>query len=468
MSAKAPLGKTARRFGVASARQGRAWAAALRAQEGVLDAWHTESHVAFVGEAELGGVAPAEEAPGRLHELPIVLDGPDLDEVARKSGLGRSLSDRLLGAALEVSFVGFSPGFGYLRGLDPRLGLPRRDVPRPRVPAGAVALAGGFLGIYPSATAGGWHLVGRALTSMLPEGTPLLASGDRVRLVLAEPKALLEPVEPEVAAAGLELREVRGLSFVQDGGRVGHLHQGMPPAGALVPAALARANARVGNPPGAAGLERYGALRVAARGVPLELATDEGRPLRLRPGEELDLDWRAETRAGYLAVRGGIDVPLVLGGRGTHVRAQLGGHRGRPLRRGDVLPVGTSQGDERALELPVLDPDAPIAVVPGPDLEAFAQGSLARLTGTTWRLSHKSDRMGTLLEGGTLAHHPGWEARSAPLVAGAIEVPPGGTPIVLGPEHPTTGGYPVIAVVAEPWALYRRPLGQSVRFKLAP
>jgi len=461
------LGAAARRFRVGGSREGRAWAAALRAQTGVREAWHTETHVAFMGEAALDAVPSADLDAGRLHELPVVFDGPDREEVARASGLGRGLDAALLENELDVSFVGFAPGFGYLRGLDARLHLPRRASPRPRVPAGALALAGGFAGVYPGPTAGGWHLVGRVLVPLVPDGAPLLASGDRIQLVDGRDATLQEPRAWTDAEAGLLLAEVRGLAFVQDGGRTGRLHQGMPPSGALLPAALARANALVGNPAGAAGIERYGALRLRAEGVALELATDEGRRWRLGPGEELDLAWRASQRAGYVAVRGGLDVPVVLGGRGTHVRAQLGGHRGRALRRGDVLPVGTLAGGTDA-EAPDFDPEAPIAVVPGPDLEAFAEGSLARLTSTRWRLSHRSDRMGTLLEGGALAHRPGWEARSAPLLAGAIEVPPDGVPIVLGPEHPTTGGYPVLGVVDELEALLRRPLGGAVRFRLAP
>jgi biotin-dependent carboxylase-like uncharacterized protein len=462
-----PLGASAWRFRVAGSREGQAWAAALRAQSGVREAWHTETHVAFVGEAALGDVPPALAEDVRVHALPVVFDGPDREEVARSSGLGRGLEAALLEAELEVSFVGFAPGFGYLRGLDARLHLPRRPSPRPRVPAGALALAGGFAGVYPGPTAGGWHLVGRVLAPMVPDGAPRLASGDRVRLVDGRDATLHEPPTWTDAGVGLGLAEVRGLAFVQDGGRAGRLHQGMPPSGALLPSSLARANALVGNPAGAAGIERYGALRLRAEGTALELATDEGRRVRLGPGEELDLDWRAAQRAGYVAVRGGVEVPVVLGGRGTHVRAQLGGHRGRALRRGDVLPVGALEG-AAAPETPAFDPEAPIGVVPGPDLEAFAEGSLARLTGTRWRLSHRSDRMGTLLEGGTLAHRPGGEAKSAPLVAGAIEVPPDGVPIVLGPEHPTTGGYPVLGVVDDLEALLRRPLGAPVRFRLAP
>ena len=113
--------------------------------------------------------------------------------------------------------------------------------------------------------------------------------------------------------------------------------------------------------------------------------------------------------------------------------------------------------------------DRVIRLLPGPDVARFAPGALDTLVGTTWRLAHASDRMGTRLDGATLPHAPGTTtAASAPFVLGAVEVPPDGVPFVLGPEHPTTGGYPVIAhvVSADLDAFHARPLGATVRFRL--
>ena len=453
----------------------------MRASGAVHDAWHTESHVAFVpmqgtDAAVIAGIDGASLSTSpREHALETILDGPDHDEVTRAAKLGRGELGRILFAStLEVSFVGFAPGFGYLRGLDPRLHLPRRDTPRPRIGRGALALAGGFAGIYPSATSGGWNVVGRVTTPMLDDEGPLLAAGDRVRLVPASSDVTLRDPErhaPPAERPALILSEVRGLSFVQDGGRRGRLHQGVPVSGALLPGALAAANAAVGNAPDAAGIERYGALKITAL-MDLSIAEGDGRVRRVAAGESIDLDWHAEARAGYVAFAGGIDVPLVLGGRGTHVRAGLGGLGGRALRRGDglclfparsTMPVGATTAAPRSL-----DPAAKIRIQPGPDLSAFAEGSIARLTAQPFRLSHQSDRMGTRLEGARIETRAGHLAVSAPLVQGAIEVPPSGEPIVLGPEHPTTGGYPVIAVVrdADLPALLSRPLGSLVRFTL--
>jgi biotin-dependent carboxylase-like uncharacterized protein len=450
----------------------------MRASGRVHDAWHTESHLAFTpndlddARQLLALLAPSSAPRSRLHSLETILDGLDLDEVARTAKLDRkSLARLLFDTELSVSFLGFSPGFAYLRGLDPRLHLPRRSAPRPRIHRGALAVAGGFAGIYPSATAGGWNLLGRTDTELLDDEGPLLSAGDRVRLVPASSdRTLRDPdrIAPPAESPAFVLDEVRGLAFIEDGGRVGRLHQGVPISGALLPTALARANAAVGNSPGAAGIERYGALRIRAL-RDLWLATEESPARRLRSGESIDLTWHAERRVGYVALSGGIDVPMVLGGRGTHVRAGFGGLHGRSLRRGDGLSLGAPQGDVSTPAPFVVDLGAVIRVQVGPDLAHFAEGSVARLTSSTFRISLTSDRMGSRLEGGRVEVRASASTLpSAPLVQGAIEVPPNGEPIALGPEHPSTGGYPVIGVVRpeDLPSLLARPLGSPVRFSL--
>lgn len=126
-------------------------------------------------------------APGPLVEVPVRYDGADLAEVARRSGLSPAeVVARHTGGSYVAVFSGFAPGFAYLVGLDPALHLPRRDTPRPRVPAGAVAVAGEYTGVYPGPSPGGWHLLGRtALAVWDPARDPpaLLAPGTRVRFV---------------------------------------------------------------------------------------------------------------------------------------------------------------------------------------------------------------------------------------------------------------------------------------------
>ena len=132
----------------------------------------------------------AEAGPaGRLVEIPVVYDGPDLDEVARLTGLSpEEVIARHTGAEHVAAFIGFQPGFAYLTGGDTLLHIPRRDVPRTRVPGGTVAIAGPYSGVYPRDSPGGWRLLGSTTALMFDparEPPALLAPGDRVRFVVA-------------------------------------------------------------------------------------------------------------------------------------------------------------------------------------------------------------------------------------------------------------------------------------------
>ncbi|MFW3461234.1 5-oxoprolinase subunit B family protein [Streptomyces microflavus] len=127
-------------------------------------------------------------------EIPVVYDGPDLDEVAALWGVGADEVPALHSrTAFRVAFCGFAPGFGYLTGLPERLHVPRRTTPRTKVPAGALALAGPYTGVYPRPSPGGWQLIGRmvdpaALWDPVREPAALLGPGTRVRFVAAEPE----------------------------------------------------------------------------------------------------------------------------------------------------------------------------------------------------------------------------------------------------------------------------------------
>ncbi|MFI5958367.1 5-oxoprolinase subunit PxpB [Cryptosporangium sp. NPDC051539] len=129
----------------------------------------------------------ASDGTGREVTIEVHYNGPDLDDVAARAGVGR---DRIVelhtGAVYTVAFTGFAPGFGYLTGLPELLRVPRRDSPRTRVPAGAVGLAGEFTGVYPRPSPGGWQLIGRTDRTLWdPAADPpaLLTPGDRVRFV---------------------------------------------------------------------------------------------------------------------------------------------------------------------------------------------------------------------------------------------------------------------------------------------
>ncbi|MFG2003220.1 5-oxoprolinase subunit PxpB [Spirillospora sp. NPDC048911] len=130
-------------------------------------------------ESAAGGAAPV--------EIPVLYDGADVDEVAALTGLSRDeVIRRHASAAYTVAYLGFSPGFGYLTGLDPALHVPRRESPRTSVPAGSVAIAGPYAAVYPSASPGGWRLLGRTdlrLWDVTREPPSLLQPGTRVRFV---------------------------------------------------------------------------------------------------------------------------------------------------------------------------------------------------------------------------------------------------------------------------------------------
>jgi UPF0271 protein len=145
----------------------------------VLRAWLTASFTSH------DGAAPAP----RTHTITVRYDGADLADVAARAGCSCEEAIRMHTACIYVvRFVGFAPGFAYLGGLDERLVLPRRASPRPRVPAGAVAIGGGYTGVYPFATAGGWHLIGSADPTVAfdPRCGARLAPGDTVRFVRDE------------------------------------------------------------------------------------------------------------------------------------------------------------------------------------------------------------------------------------------------------------------------------------------
>ncbi|MBX3191129.1 MAG: biotin-dependent carboxyltransferase family protein [Labilithrix sp.] len=215
------------------------------------------------------------------------------------------------------------------------------------------------------------------------------------------------------------------------------MHEGIPRGGPLVPEALARANAALGNPRGACAIEIYGAIEIAARGR-VAVSDDRGGATTLGDGETIRVATEGKTRVRYVAVAGGIDVPEVLGGRGTMLAIGIGGYEGRVLRRGDRVSgsesgggsasgggsgSGSGSGSESVIEIEVVEGD---------------------WSGGTFTVGAASDRMGTRLEGGTPVVSAA--GASTPMVLGAIELTPSGL-IVLGPDHPTTGGYPVIAVV---------------------
>jgi biotin-dependent carboxylase-like uncharacterized protein len=273
------------------------------------------------------------------------------------------------------------------------------------------------------------------------------------------------------------------LTTVQDRGRTGFAGIGVPRSGAADAAAAGLANRLVGNDAAAAVLEvTVGGLRVRAErtllvsvaGAPARVTVDGraapfGAPLTLRRGAELALGTPVVGLRTYLAVRGGIDVPPVLGSRSTDTLSGLGP---APLAAGDRLPVGRLQGDEPFVDVaPVRPPSAApvLRVLPGPRRDWLTPDAWTALTTEEWSVTADSNRVGLRLTGPSLRRAREDELPSEGLVPGALQVPPDGAPVLFLADHPVTGGYPVLAVVPTadlPAAAQLRP-GDTVRFRPA-
>lgn len=551
------------------------------------------------------------QAEGELVEVRVVYDGEDLAEVARLTGLStEEVVARHAAATYRVAFTGFAPGFAYLSGLDPALAVPRRETPRARIPAGALAVAGEFTAVYPRSSPGGWRLIGRALDDMwrLDRDPPaLLRPGMRVRFVTVDAGDGAEQVgtgdsteralggdgpatdaATQGAAAGsdsgrsgagaaeramggaaarsatdtgagsagdgaagpegragvatavaegttgtpvrhaprspaAEVVAAGPYALIEDLGRPGAAALGVSPSGAMDRGALRRANAFVGNEPGAAAIETaLGGLVLRARG-PLTLAVtgaeapltirgqgdapeaaddslDTGdtaadrsdmaetedaareervrersapfdRPFALADGEELTVGAAVRGVSSIVAFRGGIDVDPVLGSRSRDVLAGLGPE---PLVPGAVLPMGSRIAGaalpwaEPAPALAAAGEEVWLDVVLGPRDDWFTRQAILDLTDQDWGVQPQSNRVGLRLAGERpLARGREGELPSEATVTGALQVPPDGQPILFAADRPLTGGYPVIAVVTRAHLdrAAQAPPGARIRFR---
>ena len=259
----------------------------------------------------------------------------------------------------------------------------------------------------------------------------------------------------------IEILRAPPFATVQDLGRPGHRAEGVPPSGAMDPGALRILNRAVGNAPEAAGIEwalGAGETRLerrcwAAVGPGAWQVDGQEAPpwsgVEIRPGQVLTLNPPATTRFSYLAVSGGIDVPVILGSRSTYLTGRFGGWHGRLLKKGDRLPLGAA-GDTRPVAIPPEqrpDYQRPIRIVPGPQARFFGEAAWEALLSGGYRIGHASDRMGYRLDGPALSHTGPAALPSEAACPGAIQVPGGAPPIVLMNDGPTVGGYPKIAVV---------------------
>lgn len=280
------------------------------------------------------------------------------------------------------------------------------------------------------------------------------------------------------------------LTTVQDLGRPKFQRFGMPVSGAMDQIALRAANRLVGNPDGAAGLEitllgpelvfdreaviaiTGGDLSPVLDGKPVSMLT----AIAARRGCRLAFGARRGGARAYLAVAGGLEVPVILGSRATHIRSGTGGLAGRALAKGDLLCGGLPSGEAEQCvgrtvprdALPAYAPIPTLRAVRGPQADQFAPEAFDTLVTGTYTLTAQADRMGYRLSGPPLIHAGSADIVSDATPCGAVQVPGTQQPILLMADCQTTGGYPKIAVVISsdlPEAAQLAP-GDRVRFAL--
>jgi len=431
--------------------------------------------------------ATPSHAPSRTIHLPTCYGGdagPDLEDIASARGIpARDLVRLHASAEHRVAFLGFAPGFAYMRGTPPELSLPRLASPRVRVPARSVAVADGYTGIYPEESPGGWRLVGRVAATLFdPASTPpsLLLPGDR---------AVFDPIEPEALAA-FEATRVRAVpaptepllriekpgafTVVQGGPRHGLGALGVGAGVAMDLASLAIANGLVGNSPFA------GALESAVAGPELTLLADttfavpgalaESRLDGSLVGGPGPHQGKKGARLAVGPIRGGFRVYLAFAG-GLALPAQ--GTPSRPLRGGDVVgraqePPPRAFAVPRRIRVP-RDGEIELRALPGPQWEFFANDGRETFFSASFRVTPQGDRRGLRLDGPEIELSRPSDIPPEGTAPGSVQVPGAGLPIVLGADRPVTGGYAKIATVISadlPLLAQARP-GTMIRFSLA-
>jgi biotin-dependent carboxylase-like uncharacterized protein len=282
------------------------------------------------------------------------------------------------------------------------------------------------------------------------------------------------------------------LTTIQDFGRIGHQHLGVPVSGALDPVSMRAANLLVGNAPDVAVLEaaclgptlavEADDVRIAVAGADAvierlsDAAADGGErvpalcSMRLRRGEVLRIGAITGGTALYVAVEGGFDIEPVLGSLATDIRGQLGGFHGRALAAGDRLPLQLAgAGDRGEVLLELLRPRSRprIRAVLGPQSDCFPDCEVAAFFDHEYTVGPSADRMAMRLTGRALRHSRGFDIVSDGVAPGSIQVPGNGQPLVLLADRQTTGGYPKIATVisADLPALAQLPIGAKVSFE---
>lgn len=473
------------------------------------------SLVALLRELEkevAGQAASTEQVLGRLVEIPVRYDGEDLRDVAQLLGISvAQVIERHTAQPYDAAFAGFAPGFVYLSG-GANFQVPRKQSPRTKVPAGSVALGGSFSAVYPSASPGGWQLLGTTEVAMwdLHRAEPAYVQpGFRVQFVDVARQAVhvslpttalkIKPKQPQMQAnlaqAAIEFVNAGLETLVQDEGRSGMAGLGISSSGALHVLAMHQANRLVGNPTQIPVLENVlGQLRMRSHGTvtlavtgaqsTLTLHSAQGAahnvpmhtPIALNDGDELQLHAPNAGVRSYIAVRGGWDVEPVLGSCSTDTLAQIGPP---PVQTGQCVAVGNAvaPGQLQAVALdaqpecewPKSGDEVVLDVVLGPRTDWFTPAGLENFVTQSWQVTPQSNRVGIRVQGvQPLERNRHDELPSEGTVAGAIQVPINGQPVLFLADHPLTGGYPVIASIARYHLglAAQIPVGCRIRFNV--
>lgn len=430
-------------------------------------------------------------------EIEVCYDGEDLDTLAESLGMSR---EGLIGWHTSTTWVaafgGFAPGFTYCvpEGGE-GMSVPRLASPRTEVPAGAVALAGEFSAVYPRTSPGGWQLIGTTNAPMwdsAAEPPALVAPGDRVHYTAvtklsgdttpAQRHLAKPPRRPifTVEDAGLQ-------TLYQDLGRQGNGNLGVTTSGSADRAAARTANSAVGNKRNATLLENVGGCaltalaetvvcvtgaqaRVTVGGRPVPLAT----PTIVPAGAELVVQPPEVGMRSYIAVRGGLIADTELDSAATDMLSGLGP---APIEAGDTIAMSLTPSESaNALlsnPLRVSSEDGvttgTVRCVLGPRDDWFSRSDVDKFLRTEYTVTPASNRVGLRLEGPEpLERARKGELPSEGMVAGSVQIPPSGQPVLFLRDHAVTGGYPVIATVINEDVdiAAQLPPGGKLRFEL--
>ena len=450
-----------------------------------------------------------------VHRIRVCYDpelAPDLLASAEKCNLTvREFINRHKNSKIQVDILGFMPGFSYCSGLDTSLKLPRLESPRISVPAGSVAIAELQTAIYPQPTPGGWNIIGRSpdmLFDPSKSDPSLLRAGEYVEFIEIDLDEFRK-IEAQKLNKGAQNKSKEGVAnhsievispglqtTIQSLPRYGFAHVALSAGGPMDQEGARMANALLGNPDDAVGLEITGAgtkllfhedIWVAWVGARCMVhasgnSIPGNRPVFIRKGETLIFGTMLQGYRLFLALSGGIDSEFILGGKGSHLSAGIGGNA---LQKGDVLHFSHAQDiyqkpfikkmQDAQIRFPkwsIASPALPgkkleiIKVLPSIHLNVLSTDEQDALWKTVWTVSSQSNRMGMRLESDLKISSPITGIASQGIWFGTVQLPPSGQPILMMVEHQTTGGYPRLMemVSAERSKLAQLRPGDKIQF----